>query len=219
MISDDIYENTANIEYEEKIDNFFLKDLKKIQKPNIIEFGVRKGVSTKKIIKICEENEGFLHAVDNEDCSKVSNSNKWKFHKTRDDNFEYLDKILNFDVDLIYLDSFHEASHIQKIFYHYYPLLKVGGVFVFDDISWLPYLKNKKRNNFNCEINNQEIFNKILEIKSENENLVDLYFSFIGSGSAKIIKKSNEILRKTKKLQSRKYSIKNIIRKIVYSIK
>tara|TARA_B100001250_G_scaffold175533_1_gene150951 strand:- start:106 stop:765 length:660 start_codon:yes stop_codon:yes gene_type:complete len=219
MISDDIYENTANTEYEEKIDNFFLKDLKKIQKPNIIEFGVRKGVSTKKIIKICEENEGFLHAVDNEDCSKVSNSNKWKFHKTRDDNFEYLDKILNFDVDLIYLDSFHDASHIQKIFYHYYPLLKVGGVFVFDDISWLPYLKDKKRNNFNCEINNQEIFNKILEIKSENENLVDLYFSFIGSGSAKIIKKSNEILRKTKKLQSRKYSIKNIIRKIVYLIK
>ena len=147
MISDDIYENTANTEYEEKIDNFFLKDLKKIQKPNIIEFGVRKGVSTKKIIKICEENEGFLHAVDNEDCSKVSNSNKWKFHKTRDDNFEYLDKILNFDVDLIYLDSFHDASHIQKIFYHYYPLLKVGGVFVFDDISWLPYLKDKKRNN------------------------------------------------------------------------
>ena len=219
MISDDIYENTANTEYEEKIDNFFLKDLKKIQKPNIIEFGVRKGVSTKKIIKICEENEGFLHAVDNEDCSKVSNSNKWKFHKTRDDNFEYLDKILNFDVDLIYLDSFHDASHIQKIFYHYYPLLKVGGVFVFDDISWLPYLKDKKRNNFNCEINNQEIFNKILEIKSENDNLVDLYFSFTGSGSAKIIKKSNEVLRKTKKLQSRKYSIKNIIRKIVYSIK
>jgi len=219
MISDDTYKNTANIEYEEKIDNFFLKDLKKIQKPNIIEFGVRKGVSTKKIIKICEENEGFLHAVDNEDCSNISNSNKWKFHKTRDDNFEYLDKILNFDVDLIYLDSFHEASHIQKIFYHYYPLLKVGGVFVFDDISWLPYLKNKKRNNFNCEINNQEIFNKILEIKSENDNLVDLYFSFTGSGSAKIIKKSNEVLRKTKKLQSRKYSIKNIIRKIVYSIK
>jgi len=219
MISDDTYKNTANIEYEEKIDNFFLKDLKKIQKPNIIEFGVRKGVSTKKIIKICEENEGFLHAVDNEDCSNISNSNKWKFHKTRDDNFEYLDKILNFDVDLIYLDSFHEASHIQKIFYHYYPLLKVGGVFVFDDISWLPYLKNKKRNNFNCEINNQEIFNKILEIKSENDNLVDLYFSFTGSGSAKIIKKSHEVLRKTKKLQSRKYSIKNIIRKIVYSIK
>ena len=213
------YENSSNIEYEKKIENFFLNDLKKIQNPKVIEFGVRKGVSTKKIIKICEENEGFLHAVDNEDCSKVSNSNKWKFHKTRDDNFEYLDKILNFDVDLIYLDSFHEASHIQKIFYHYYPLLKVGGVFVFDDISWLPYLKNKKRNNFNCEINNQEIFNKILEIKSENENLVDLYFSFIGSGSAKIIKKSNEILRKTKKLQSRKYSIKNIIRKIVYSIK
>ena len=213
------YENSSNTEYEKKIEFFFLNDLKKIRNPKVIEFGVRKGVSTKKIIKICEENEGFLHAIDNEDCSKVSSSDKWKFHLTRDDNFEYLDKILNFEVDLIYLDSFHEANHIKKIFYHYYPLLKVGGCFIFDDISWLPYLKNKKRNNFNCEINNQEIFNKILEIKSENENLFDLYFSFIGSGSAKIIKKSSHNLTKPSKLYSRKYSIKNIVRKIFYSFK
>ena len=92
-------------------------------------------------------------------------ANVGDFIKTRDDNFEYLDALLPTNVDLIYLDSLHEAEHVKKIFYHYYPLLKVGGLFVFDDISWLPYLKNKKRNNFNCEINNQEIFNKILEIK------------------------------------------------------
>ena len=208
-----------NIEYENKIDTFFINDLKKIQNPKVIEFGVRYGVSTKKIIKICEKNDGFLHSVDMEDYSNVSNSKNWKFHKTRDDNFEYLDQILNFKVDLIYLDSFHDANHIKKIFYHYYPLLKIGGVFVFDDISWLPYLKNKKRNNFNCEINNQETFNKILEIKSENDDLVDLYFSFIGSGSAKIIKKKQDPLRKSKKLLLRKNSIKNILRKIVYNFK
>ena len=43
-----------NIEYENKIDTFFINDLKKIQNPKVIEFGVRYGVSTKKIIKICE---------------------------------------------------------------------------------------------------------------------------------------------------------------------
>tara|TARA_B100000029_G_C17572148_1_gene956997 strand:- start:435 stop:1097 length:663 start_codon:yes stop_codon:yes gene_type:complete len=209
----------SNIEYEKKIEIFFLNDLKKIQNPNVIEFGVRKGVSTKKIIKICEQNQGFLHAVDNEDCSNVSSSSRWKFHLCRDDNFEYLDEIFKFDVDLIYLDSFHEANHIEKIFYHYYPLLKVGGLFVFDDISWLPYLKNKKRNNFNCEINNQEIFNRILEIKSENDSLFDLYFSFIGSGSAKIIKNNSNYLKKPKKIYSRKNSTKNILRRIIYSFK
>ncbi len=212
-------ETNQNDEYETKIESFFLNDLKKIKNPNVIEFGVRNGISTKKIIKICEENQGFLHAVDNEDCSKVSNSSSWQFHFCRDDDFEYLDKVFDFSVDLIYLDSFHEAKHVEKIFYHYYPLLKTGGLFIFDDISWLPYLKNKKRNNFNCEINNQEIFNKILEIKSENDDLIDLYFSFIGSGSAKIIKKKPDPLRKSKKLLTRKNSFKNIVRKIVYNFK
>ena len=205
-----------NIEYENKIDTFFINDLKKIQNPKVIEFGVRYGVSTKKIIKICEKNNGFLHSIDVEDYSKVSNSQNWKFHKTRDDNFEYLDQILNFKVDLIYLDSFHDANHIKNIFYHYYPLLKIGGVFVFDDISWLPYLKNKKRNNFNCEINNEEMFRKILEIKSANDNFFDLYFSFVGSGLAKIVKKNNETLNSPKKISSRKYSLKNILRKTLY---
>ena len=79
-----------------------------------------------------------------------------------------MDKLLPKNVDLIYLDSFHNAKHIEKNFYHYYPLLKVVGTFVFDDISWLPYLKNKKRNNFHCEINNQETFERLLEIKSSN---------------------------------------------------
>jgi len=73
------------------------------------------------------------------------------------------------------------------------------------------YLKNKKRNNFNCEINNQETFEKILEIHSENKENFDLYFSFVGSGMAKLVKKNNENLKKAKKLTSRKYSIKNYV--------
>ena len=205
----------SNNEYLDKIDEFFLYELKKIKEPKVIEFGVRFGLSTKRIIKICEENNGYLHAIDIDDCSKISNSKHWKFYKSRDDNFEYLDKFLPNNVDLIYLDSLHEAEHVKKIFYHYYQLLKVGGLFIIDDVSWLPYLKNKKRNNFNCEINNQEIFKKILEIKSSNENHFDLYFSFKGSGSAKIKKLSNENLQQSSKLVSREFLLKNIIRRFI----
>ena len=202
-------------EYEKKIDSFFMNDLKSIKSPKIIEFGVRYGVSTKKFIEICEINDGFLNSVDISDNNNVSSSKKWKFHHTRDDNFEYLDSALPRDVDLIYLDSFHDAKHIEKIFYHYFSFLKINGVFLFDDISWLPYLKNKKRNNFNCEINNQETFEKIIEIKSENNEIFDLLFSFVGSGSAKIIKKTSYPLKKSKNIQSRKFSIKNNLRKIL----
>ena len=65
------------------------------------------------------------------------------------------------------LDSFHNAKHVKKILYYYYKKLKCNGLFFIDDISWLPYLNQKKRSNFNCEINNLETYEKILEISLE----------------------------------------------------
>ena len=209
---------SSSEQYEEKLE-FFLKDLRKITNPQIIEFGVRFGVSTKKIIDICEMNNGFLNAIDVLDCSKVSNSKNWKFHQCRDDDFEYLNEVLPRNIDLIYLDSYHNANHIEKIFYHYYDFLKPNGFFIFDDISWIPYLSNKKRNSFNCEINNLETFEKILQISSSNEDLFKLYFSFEGSGLCKIIKKSNLPLNKPQKIKKRIHTIKNYLRKVFYYFK
>ena len=200
-------------EYEKKMEEFFLDELKNINNPKIVVFGVRHGISTKKFIDICENNNGFLNSFDIHDCSKVSNSKKWKFHQSRDDNFDYIDSKISNDIDLIYLDSFHNALHVKKIFYHYYPKLKLNGVFVIDDISWLPYLRNKDRNNFHCEINNQETFEKILEILRSNEENLKIYFSFVSSGMAKIIKLNNEPLKEPKKIKSRKYSLKNFVRR------
>ena len=202
-------------EYEKKIEEFFLNELRNINNPKIVEFGVRHGISTKKFIEICENNNGFLNSFDIHDCSKVSNSKKWKFHQSRDDNFDYIDSKISNDIDLIYLDSFHNALHVKKIIYHYYPKLKLNGVFVIDDISWLPYIKNKKNNSFHCEINNQETFERLLEIKSSNDKNIDLFFSFVGSGSAKIIKRNNENLNKSQRLILRKSSIKNKLRKLL----
>ena len=202
-------------EYEKKIEDFFLKDLSLIKSPKIVEFGVRYGVSSKRFIDICEKNNGFLHAVDVKDFSSVSDSKYWKFHLCRDDNFQYLDGVIKDNVDLFYLDSFHNAKHIEKIFYHYFPKLKLNGQFIIDDISWIPYLRDAKRNNFNCEMNNSETFTKVLEINYANFEKIEVYFSFIGSGSAKIIKKSNDRLLPPKSINRRNISIKNILRKLL----
>lgn len=207
-------------EYEKKIEYFMLSHISHIKNPKILEFGVRTGTSTKKFIEICEKNDGYLYSVDIDDCSEISSSKKWKFFQCRDDNFQFLDNKLPRDFNLIYLDSFHNADHIEKILYHYYSKLKVGGYFIIDDISWLPYVLDNYRNNFHCEINNRESFFKLLKINRSNNENFDLHFSFVGSGLAKIIKLNSNQLQSPKIVISRNLSLKNITRKLVkYFIK
>ena len=156
-------------EYDTKIEDFMLSDIVNKKNLTILEFGVREGTSTKKFVKHCEANGGIVYSVDINDYSNILISEHWKFLHSRDDNFDYLVKNLPEEFDIIYLDSFHNASHVKKIFYYYYKMLKEDGVFYFDDISNIPYLKDNYRNNFNCEINNLETFNLLLEILRNNK--------------------------------------------------
>tara|TARA_B100000795_G_C22659626_1_gene383592 strand:- start:145 stop:771 length:627 start_codon:yes stop_codon:yes gene_type:complete len=202
-------------EYSLKLQETFLNYLESIDKPNILEFGVRHGISTKMFIDICERKDGFLNSVDVDNYSKKFLSKKWKFIHGRDDNFQLVEKFISKNIDLIYLDSFHDAEHVEKIFFHYYSYLKKNGYFIIDDISWLPYSKKNERDNFNSEINNHETFQKILEIYNNNTKNFDLTFNFKSSGMAKIIKKNDNDLFVSKKIIIRKFTIKNFIRKIV----
>tara|TARA_B100000787_G_scaffold169383_1_gene160426 strand:- start:145 stop:771 length:627 start_codon:yes stop_codon:yes gene_type:complete len=202
-------------EYSLKLQETFLNYLESIDKPNILEFGVRHGISTKIFIDICERKDGFLNSVDVDNYSKKFLSKKWKFIHGRDDNFQLVEKFISKNIDLIYLDSFHDAEHVEKIFFHYYSYLKKNGYFIIDDISWLPYSKKNERDNFNSEINNHETFQKILEIYNNNTKNFDLTFNFKSSGMAKIIKKNDNDLFVSKKIIIRKFTIKNFIRKIV----
>ena len=119
---------------------------------------------------------------------------------------------------MLFIDTLHEAQHVEKLIYNYFPIININGFIFIDDISHLPYLNNKKRNNFYCEINNKETFNKILDIYINNTDNIDLNFSFISSGLAILKKKSNN-LNKPVKILTREFSIKNIFRKIWKKIK
>jgi len=199
-------------EYEYKLNNFLYPLISKINKINILEFGVQRGRSTLKFLEICNKNDGHLFSADIDDCSDVSRDPRWTFIKSRDDNFDLIKSKIPKNVDVIFLDSLHESAHVEKIIFNYFDLLNKDGYFFIDDISHLPYLKNKDSNSFYCEINNKETFNKILEIYNNNSDLIDLNFSFKSSGLAIIKKKNNLSIKKGDLIITRDNSFKNIVR-------
>ena len=134
--------------------------------------------------------------------------------QTRDDKFEFIKSQIPNKIDVLFIDTLHEASHVKKLFFKYYPLLNSNGYIFIDDISHLPYLKNKDRNNFYCEINNKETFEIILSIYSENHKNFELNFSFFSSGLAIIKKLNQNDLNSSNRLEHRDHSFKNFLRLI-----
>ena len=186
-----------------------IKDIKKI---NIVEFGVRSGVSTNMFLEICEKKSGNLLSVDTDECGNLFKNQKWKFLKSRDDNFSFVKKHIKKKIDVIYIDSLHEPDHVKKILYYYYKFLNVNGYVFIDDICWLPYVKSSYRVNEFNEIINRRTFNKIIEIYFQNLNNMSLEFNFNASGTVKIIKKNKKKLNEPKKIYNSEFGLKNIFR-------
>jgi predicted O-methyltransferase YrrM len=205
--------------YKRKIKDTVSIYLEKISSPNILEFGVRKGISTSIFLDLCKNNKGKLFSVDIVDYSKLFEDENWIFINSRDDNIEYIEKFIPNHLDILHIDSLHEANHVAKIINLYYPKIKPGGFILVDDISCLPYLKNKKKNSFGNELANQETFEIIQEIYSSNIENFDLNFSFVDSGLAIIKKLNTNPLAKKKKISFRKYSLTNLFRKFYKFLK
>jgi len=192
--------------------DYMVEKIKHFQDIQILELGVKTGTSTKKFIELCNVNNGFLTSIDINDCSNVIKSDKWKFIHSSDDNFDELDKIIPKNFDFLFIDSLHEPNHVKKVFYHYYNFLKEGGICIIDDISWLPYSLNQTSDNEFSENINRSTFNKILEIYSQNKDNFYLEFFFKDSGYAIITKIKKDPLNKLKKIFSREFSVKNLLR-------
>lgn len=202
-----------------KLHNIIYKEICLIKNPMILEFGVsEKAMSTNFFLHFCRLNKGMLYSIDINDYSNKFISSNWKFIKSRDDNFLFIEKNIPNKFDIIYLDTLHKADHIEKIFYHYYPKLSEGGYFLVDDISWLPYVKESEKDQFYMERNHEESFNRILEIFYSNRDNFDLEFSFTGTGAAKITKLNNNNLLKSNKIFTRKYSPQNFLRRIYLNL-
>ncbi|AFS47275.1 hypothetical protein HIMB5_00005070 [alpha proteobacterium HIMB5] len=201
--------------FKEKFFDYIYEDLLEIENPNILEFGVHAGFSTSIFLDVCKINNGKLFSVDVVDFSKSFDDPNWNFIQSRDDNFPMIEKNIPEKVDVILIDTLHKPKHVEKILYHYYPRLKKNGLIIIDDISWLYYTLNGARDNFFIEINNKETFYKLIEIFNSNMNNITLEFNFAHSGVCKIRKKSDLNLNISKKIKSREFSLKNLVKKIL----
>ena len=202
-----------------KFFDFFYRELSEYEKPKILEFGVRHGVSTSLFLDICKQKDGNLYSVDSEDYSYQFKDEKWKFIHSKDNNFIKVESEIPKHFDVIFLDTIHKAEHVSDIFFHYYDKLKVNGLFIIDDVSWLLYSKHGKHDHFFKEMNNQETFKKILYIYNNNQDKFDIHFNFCDTGSVKIIKRKQDSLNKEKKIYSRENTLKNYLRKLYIKLK
>ena len=64
------------------------------------------------------------------------------------------------------------------------------------------------------EVNNYETFFRLIKIYNSNFEKMNLEFSFLGTGAAKITKLSEEELIKPCEINNRFYSLKNLLRLI-----
>ena len=197
---------------ENKLD-YIINKVSKIKNLKILELGVREGKSTKKFLKLCENNNGHLTSIDIDDYSNILSSKNWKFIHSSDDDFQKIDKLISPNIDLLFIDSLHEPEHIKKVFFHYYQYLKVGGFCFIDDVSWLPYVKGEYRDSQYVENMNRSIFKMILEIYISNQSNIDLEFYLKDSGYGFITKKNDSYLNQPKKIVNREFSLKNIVKK------
>ncbi len=167
--------------------------LSKKKNPVILEFGVERGSSTKKFVDFAEKNSGQVFSVDITDCSKVSNSKSWKFLQSNDLNVDYvLDQfyeIKKYGVDLIFIDSYHEAQHVQKLISLYFAYLRQDGAIFVDDIDSLPF--RLKKNIWNSIVYDLTL-DSVKEFYYNNtENCsLKIFFNHKENGLAMIYKKN-----------------------------
>tara|TARA_B100000767_G_C19626655_1_gene476431 strand:+ start:40 stop:768 length:729 start_codon:yes stop_codon:yes gene_type:complete len=178
--------------------HIFFKKLKNIKNPIILELGVNKGSSTAKFLDYVNTFGGELYSVDIVDCSKIIHTDrfknilteKWNFIKSNDLNIEYIFSkfpLLEKGVDLIYIDSYHDYTHVQKILKKWFFYIRKHGYIFFDDTESCQYRKIK---DFSHSVNNDSIDALVKDFHYRNYNQVVLTKYYSGSGLSELFKLS-----------------------------
>ena len=98
-------------------------------------------------------------------------------------------EILDKGIDILFVDSYHDPSHVKLLLEKWSTLLNKNGIIFFDDTESLPYRLKK---NFSLSIVNDEIDKVIKNFYYSN---YDQYFytkHYIGAGLSFLEKKSEK---------------------------
>ena len=210
----------------------FMRKLVNFKNPVILELGVNKGSSTAKFLEYVNNNGGELYSIDIVDCSKIIKTErfkgipaeKWHFLKSNDLDLDYI--LHNFPklkdgIDLIYIDSYHDFTHVNNILKSWYVYMNKFSYLFFDDTESGLY---KTKKDFFHSFNNDSLDKLVKDFHSRNYDQVVLTKYFSGSGLSELFKIS-ELGSKanfTSKLYEYNYFIGRIylfLKKIMYHLK
>jgi predicted O-methyltransferase YrrM len=111
--------------------------LESVAKGNILEIGVRTGISTSAFLSGLEANGGHLYSVDiNADCKQAIGSHpNWTFICADSQKPEtLLHQLAGLHFDILFLDGDHSYEGVKNDFANYAPLVKSGGRIICHDV-------------------------------------------------------------------------------------
>lgn len=166
---------------------------KELESPVILELGTARGESTTVFLQACHERGGRLVSVDVEDCSDVSDSDRWTFVKSDSTNVPFIvanASILEQGIDILYVDSLHQRDHVEKELMRWYPYLNEGANIFLDDVDSHPYRRGNRKDNVRAEIAFDEIRELVQGFFYANEDDLSLEIVFGSTGLAHMRKLS-----------------------------
>jgi predicted O-methyltransferase YrrM len=155
--------------------------------PTILELGTARGESTTVFLQACHERSGRLVSVDIDDCSDVSDSQRWTFVQADSADVDAVvekSPVLIGGIDVLYVDSLHRRSHVEKEIKGWYPLLNQGGHIFLDDVDSNPYRLGNRKDNVLAEIAFDEIREFVQAFFYANDDQLSLDITFGSTGLA-----------------------------------
>ena len=164
--------------------------------PLIVELGVDRGQSTKVFLNAIDgKKNAKLISIDIKNCSNAVDDENWEFVQQDSADIEKLlinkPKIKN-GIDILYVDSLHDAKHIKKEIYNFFEYLNNDAYIFFDDIDSTPYMNKQRKDSISIEIANRKIFSLLEAIFRGNMDKLDFEI-MRGSTGLGIFKKRKKL--------------------------
>lgn len=103
---------------------------------NILEIGVRTGISTASFLRGLEKNGGHLYSCDNNsECSKIfAGHPQWTFIYANSQDPELIVTKIPSSLDVLFIDGDHTYEGVKADLNNYAPLVKSGGRIILHDV-------------------------------------------------------------------------------------
>jgi predicted O-methyltransferase YrrM len=110
--------------------------LTEVAKGDILEIGVRTGISTAAFLRGVQKNGGHVYSVDNNpDCSKVFQGlSEWTFILADSKDTAQVKAAIPASLDILFIDGDHTYEGVKADLANYAPLVKSGGRIILHDV-------------------------------------------------------------------------------------